>query len=783
MKKNYLFRLAVLLFAVTLGQSVKAQTATQMEGWFGPAVNGSYTIDNDDEWYAIAGLVSEGVDFAGYKFLLTADLGSVNPICEPIGCQENEYDEDGKLKSFVRKRFAGTFDGGGKTINIDLWSYNNEENPNPNYCAPFAYVKNTTIKNLKVTGHIFTEGTFAGGLVGSTGAGTSDGKITIENVEVAVDMECHYLSGDQGSGKYANQAGFVGIAEGSATIKNCWFSGSLSGADFAYSGGFIALNKAQSSLNNCLFAPSSVTAPNVAGSSEFVHTTKDTPNYTLTNCYYTVSFSKPETAQGKKVVDPRDPNLQVDLDDYIKQDVTAADGQLYYILLNNVKWETLQAALASEEVTTGTISVPKTLIAGSADEPLVVRAGNNFTLNMQGFTLNRDLDRVNPATADGYVIKVSEGAELTILNGTICGGHNTGNGGGIYNAGTLTLNKVTVTGNRADGVGGGVYNAGTLKVTDQVQVSDNTSDNVYLPTGKVITVVGTITGSSIGVTAEAGVGTTITSGLGSNDVTCFFSDNAEWYVDVNTTSSEAFLSNATQDPLNLYETYPNNYNSTNTAEIAKLNGKRTNVKLNGRAFKSSVWNTLCLPFDATLGLLKTVLGTGIKVDKLESLSVESGTLNLNFKRLTDDDEVVSAGTPFIVKGSSKNGPTFSGVTVKKTLNNVVGSGASFVGTYERVDFTAGDKSILFMSSNMLYYPGEGNYVNPMRAYFVIGNGSSNQNPIKAFVVDFDDEDDATSIEIVNEVESTTGAIYNLAGQRISKMQKGINIVNGKKILF
>ena len=26
-------------------------------------------------------------------------------------------------------------------------------------------------------------------------------------------------------------------------------------------------------------------------------------------------------------------------------------------------------------------------------------------------------------------------------------------------------------------------------------------------------------------------------------------------------------------------------------------------------------------------------------------------------------------------------------------------------------------------------------------------------------------------------------IYNLAGQRLQKMQKGINIVNGKKILF
>jgi hypothetical protein len=45
------------------------------------------------------------------------------------------------------------------------------------------------------------------------------------------------------------------------------------------------------------------------------------------------------------------------------------------------------------------------------------------------------------------------------------------------------------------------------------------------------------------------------------------------------------------------------------------------------------------------------------------------------------------------------------------------------------------------------------------------------------------EDDATAIEtIVNGQQTTEGAIYNLAGQRINKMQKGINIVNGKKIL-
>ena len=48
------------------------------------------------------------------------------------------------------------------------------------------------------------------------------------------------------------------------------------------------------------------------------------------------------------------------------------------------------------------------------------------------------------------------------------------------------------------------------------------------------------------------------------------------------------------------------------------------------------------------------------------------------------------------------------------------------------------------------------------------------------------EEVATGIEEINGqwsiANGQSDAIYNLAGQRISKMQKGVNIVNGKKIL-
>jgi hypothetical protein len=45
------------------------------------------------------------------------------------------------------------------------------------------------------------------------------------------------------------------------------------------------------------------------------------------------------------------------------------------------------------------------------------------------------------------------------------------------------------------------------------------------------------------------------------------------------------------------------------------------------------------------------------------------------------------------------------------------------------------------------------------------------------------EEGETAIENVNvNGNGNNGAIFNIAGQKLSKLQKGINIVNGKKVL-
>ena len=63
-----------------------------------------------------------------------------------------------------------------------------------------------------------------------------------------------------------------------------------------------------------------------------------------------------------------------------------------------------------------------------------------------------------------------------------------------------------------------------------------------------------------------------------------------------------------------------------------------------------------------------------------------------------------------------------------------------------------------------------------KAYLKLPKAST----VKSFYL-FSEDDDPTGIDEFN-FEEDSNAIYNLAGQRISKMQRGINIVNGKKIL-
>ena len=230
-------------------------------------------------------------------------------------------------------------------------------------------------------------------------------------------------------------------------------------------------------------------------------------------------------------------------------------------------------------------------------------------------------------------------------------------------------------------------------------------------------------------------------------------------------------------------------NQDNSTLINDNNGESKNVMLAGRTlWQDNAWNTLCLPFNVTVAGSPLA---GADVRTLTSASFSDGSLTLNF---TGENAVteLTAGTPYIIKWASGDNivnPVFTGVTIDKTMRDVpceLGDGKSvtFKGTYGYTSFTDDDQSILFMGEgNTLYYPKNGASIGAQRAFFELGGitAGAAKSLIKEFVLTFGE--DADGIKNLNVDDNLNETIYNLAGQRLGKTQKGINIVNGKKVII
>ena len=240
------------------------------------------------------------------------------------------------------------------------------------------------------------------------------------------------------------------------------------------------------------------------------------------------------------------------------------------------------------------------------------------------------------------------------------------------------------------------------------------------------------------------------------------------------------------------------------------------VTLEGRTlYKDGNWNTLCLPF--TVDNLSGTPLAGATVMELDvddthdghKTGVEGNTLYLYFK----EADGIEAGKPYIVKWTTTaediTKPVFSNVTISSmTPTDVPFTGGKFCGTYAPIDYTAADKSILFLGAdNKLYWPEAGAHIGAFCAYFALGNGLTFGEPdsdsdagdgtqvVRAFRLGFGEGSESQGIkEIENgklKIENEAGAWYDLQGRRMessifnsqsSIKKKGLYIHGGRKVV-
>ena len=191
-----------------------------------------------------------------------------------------------------------------------------------------------------------------------------------------------------------------------------------------------------------------------------------------------------------------------------------------------------------------------------------------------------------------------------------------------------------------------------------------------------------------------------------------------------------------------------------------------------RTLKADKWNTFCVPFNMD----KSKLGEGAELKELSGATQNGDNYTMNFT----DASTIEAGKPYMVKVSSEINSIdlfdVSGIAVNTTgTPSVTKDGVTFTGVYANGNAPQGS---FIISNNVFYNVDSTVALKAFRGYITVASGGN----VKA--LDFTFDDDATGISLMEDGRSQMedGAIYNVAGQRISKMQKGINIVNGKKIL-
>ena len=202
-----------------------------------------------------------------------------------------------------------------------------------------------------------------------------------------------------------------------------------------------------------------------------------------------------------------------------------------------------------------------------------------------------------------------------------------------------------------------------------------------------------------------------------------------------------------------------------------------------REFTKDTWLTVCLPFAYTLP-------EGVIAEEIKSVDIENGV----FTFVTV--EAMEANKPYIIKNTTENAALFAAlenVTVAATpaVMETTVEGATMAGVYESVkaaDLVENNDVLFFNTEGELKYLDAANTeaveaitFTPFRAYILVDKNTFDDNTAKAISVRHT-SNESTGIEFSTRNPQPATVIYDLMGRRVEKAEKGIYIVNGKKVI-
>lgn len=395
---------------------------------------------------------------------------------------------------------------------------------------------------------------------------------------------------------------------------------------------------------------------------------------------------------------------------------------------NEISFQTNWVALRKRFAAGGTIKLNKDYVALGTDTYLEVPAGKEVILDLNGKTINRNLYPNSP-TGNGCVIKNL--GQLTIKDtggaglGTIRGGYNSGDGGGIVNInnGILNIEGGRIMYNRATGNGSGIYhNGASLNMKGKVTIDGNIGNNVnnvYLTSGKIITINGQLdVNTQIGVTMEdyrrANTNNTgvFTSGLNTyGSISNFTSDKATQYaqyINVYSDNGEAKLQTdwshlqdemqVNNNVITLDKDYQ--YGTSDAGGLSVPGSTTVTLNLNGHTIDRNLSSTITDGYVIKVesGGTLTISGTGIitggrnsgdggGIVNNGSLTIQGGTITGN-RATGNGGGIYHNGTSLTLSGA----PVITGNTSNSLDNNVYLPNGKLI-TIGAGSLTGADRSI------------------------------------------------------------------------------------------
>ena len=231
------------------------------------------------------------------------------------------------------------------------------------------------------------------------------------------------------------------------------------------------------------------------------------------------------------------------------------------------------------------------------------------------------------------------------------------------------------------------------------------------------------------------------------------------------------LSNTTNGLVNMTTNglYLQRNSSSGTTNFGSYQNTQTNiwfleVPTYDVEISSAGYATFCLPYDATIP---------------EGLTAYTATDKGETVKLTDiGNGKIAAGEGVVLHGEAG---TYTFVATAEDVSATAGN--QMVGVTEETELNASDnaylltrdkntQAIAFRKLATTYTLGAN------KAYLKLENGSESRQLISVVW-----DDNATGIyDLGEKKEENDGTIYNLAGQKLTRTQKGINIINGKLVI-